>query len=79
MKIRFVDILEYWKYNILVYNTGTHALPDIYTLTLEHCAPSGIVHIYIKQSTHACVITITCNTFIPQIKAKCQSIYLILH
>ena len=28
------------------YNTGTYALPDIYTLALGHCAPSGVVSIY---------------------------------
>ena len=35
------------------YNTGTHALPDIYALALGRCAPSGIVHIY--QATHSCL------------------------
>ena len=41
------------------YNTGTRALPDIYALALWCCMPSGIMRIYIRQSTLACVITCT--------------------
>ena len=41
---RFLDC---WKCNI--YNTGTHTLPDIYALILRHCAPSGIMRVYIYK------------------------------
>ena len=55
--IKFGQILECRKCNIRIsYNTGTHALPDIYALALGHRAYN-----YIRQSTLACVITITYN------------------
>ena len=48
-------LLECWKCNIF-YDTGIHVLPDIDVLTLGHCVPLGVVHIY-QESTLACDIT----------------------
>ena len=51
MKAALVDmfgqILECWKcYIRSICNIGTCALPDIYTLALRRCAPSGFVRTY---------------------------------
>ena len=41
------------------YNTGSRALPDIYTKSRPRlCARFDVVRIY-QESTHACVITYT--------------------
>ena len=57
MPVGLDRFLERRKCNIS-YNTGTHALPDIYALALRGCTPralcpSGIVCIY--QAKHSCL------------------------
>ena len=51
--MEFGQIFRVPEVEYISYNTGTHALPDIYTLTLGCCAPLGIVHIY--QAKHSCL------------------------
>ena len=41
------------KVQHISYNTGTHALPDIYTLAHGHCASLGIM--CICQAKHSCL------------------------
>ena len=53
MLFRFWQILRVPEVEYISYNTGTHALPDIYALALGRCAPSGIVRIY--QATQSCL------------------------
>ena len=51
--------LQVWVYfrmpevYYISYNKGTNVLPDIYTLTLGCCMPSGIMCIY--QAKHYCL------------------------
>ena len=35
------------------YNTGTHALLDVYALAFRCCAPSSVAHIY--QAKNSCL------------------------
>ena len=55
--IKFGQILRVPEVEYISYNTGTRALPDIYALTLGRRPRVSCV--YIRQSTLACVITIT--------------------